>query len=245
MNGFSIFDNLGYTAFGVIEAVLPLLAIFAVLQGFYLKLLRSYIITLSKGILISSVGLLLFLQGVQSGFLPFGKAIGQALGNSSIIWMAIPLGFLLGFFTAWGEPAVRVLCSQVEKASSGTIRKITVLCAICIGVAFIVALGIARVIYTIPLLYIVVPGYAIAIVMLWLTEKDFIGIAFDAGGCATGPIANTFLLSLGIGLSSVNDAQNPLIYGFGLAALIALAPIMSVMALGIFVRVRTHYRREN
>ncbi|MDD4859044.1 MAG: DUF1538 domain-containing protein [Dehalococcoidales bacterium] len=243
MNGITILDNLGATAFGVLEAVLPLLAIFGVLQGFFLKMPRSYLVTLLKGIFISSIGLIIFLQGAQSGFLPFGKAIGQAIGSSSIRWLAIPFGLFLGFFTTWGEPAVRVLCNQVETASSGSIHKMTVLFTICFGTAFFVALGMARVVYSIPLQYILIPGYSLVILMLWFTEKNFIGFAFDAGGISTGPITNTFLLSLGIGLSSVNGNQTPLVHGLGLISLIALAPIISLMGLGIIIRVKTRHRR--
>lgn len=238
MSGIHIFDNLGTTALGIVEAVLPLLAILILFQVLFMKLPASYIVSLVKGTAISAVGLLLFLQGVQAGFLPYGQAIGQTLGSFTHKWLLIPFGFFLGFLTAWGEPAVRILCHQVEEASAGSIRKSVVLIAICIGVAFFAALALARVAYSIPLLYILVPGYSLAIVMLWFTQKDFLAIAFDAGGVATGPIGNTFLLGLGLGLSSVNSIQSPVVYGLGLIALIALAPIISVMVLGIVVRIK-------
>ena len=242
MSGITNFYSLIGTAWGVVEAVIPLLAILAIFQVLFLKLPTSYIINLLKGILISTGGLILFLLGVQVGFLPYGQAIGEALGEFTHKWLAIPFGFLLGFITTWSEPAVRILCNQVEEASVGVIRKRTVLYAICIGVAFFVALGMARVVYSIPILYILIPGYALAILMLWFTKKDFIGIAFDAGGVATGPMANTFLLGLGLGLASAVGSQGMMIYGLGLVALIALAPIISVMMLGIIMRIRIRYR---
>jgi len=148
----------------------------------------------------------------------------------------------MGFITTWSEPAVRILCDQVEEASAGSIRKRAVLIAICIGVAIIVALGMARVVYQIPLFYILIPGYSLAIVMVWFTNKEYAGFAFDAGGVATGPMANTLLLGLGLGLASAAGDQNLMVFGLGLAALIALAPIISVMALGLIVRIRTRYR---
>ena len=242
MSGITNFYSLLGTAWGVVQAVIPLLAILAIFQALFLKLPTSYIINLLKGILISTVGLILFLLGVQIGFLPYGQAIGEALGEFTHKWLAIPFGFLLGFITTWSEPAVRILCNQVEEASVGVIRKRTVLYAICIGVAFFVALGMARIVYGIPILYILLPGYALAILMLWFTKKDFIGIAFDAGSVATGPMANTFLLGLGLGLASAVGSQNMMIYGLGLVALIALAPIISVMMLGIIMRIRIRYR---
>jgi hypothetical protein len=242
VSGITNFYSLLGTAWGVVEAVIPLLAILAIFQALFLKLPTSYIINLLKGILISTGGLILFLLGIQVGFLPYGQAIGEALGEFTHKWVAIPFGFLLGFITTWSEPAVRILCNQVEEASVGVIHKRTVLYAICIGVAFFVALGMARIIYSIPILYILIPGYALAILMLWFTKKDFIGVAFDAGGVATGPIANTFLLGLGLGLASAVGSQGMLIYCLGLVALIALAPIISVMMLGIIMRIRTRYR---
>jgi len=242
LSGVVIFHNLINTARGVVDAILLLVAILAILQFLLLKLPTSYVINLLKGTLISAGGLILFLLGVQIGFLPYGQAIDEALGDFTHEWLAIPFGFLLGFITTWSEPAVRILCNQVEEASAGSIRKRTVLYAICVGVAFFVALGMARIVYSIPILYILIPGYVLAILMLWFTKKDFIGVAFDAGGVATGPMANTFLLGLGLGLASAAGGQNMMIYGLGLVALIALAPIISVMMLGIIMRIRIRYR---
>jgi len=150
----------------------------------------------------------------------------------------IPFGFLLGFLTTWGEPSVRILSDQVEKASSGSIRQSTVLYAICLGVALIVGLGMFRIGYGIPLLYILIPGYALVIVIMWFSDKEFLSIAVDAGGVATGPMANTFLLALALGISSSSGDQDPVIHGLGLVALIALAPIISVMALGFIIHIK-------
>jgi len=242
LSGVNILYTLISTARGVAEAVLPLLAILAIFQVLFLKLPISYIINLLKGTLIATGGLFLFLLGAQIGFLSYGQAIGEALGDFTQKWLTIPFGFLLGFITIWSEPAVRILCDQVEEASAGSIHKRTVLIAICIGVAIVVALGMARVVYQIPLLYILIPGYTLAIVMVWFTQKEFVGFAFDSGGVATGPMANTFLLGLGLGLASAAGGENLIVYGLGLVALIALAPIISVMALGLIIRIKSRYR---
>jgi len=238
-----VFYNLLNIARSVVEAILPIVAILALFQILFLKLPVTYVVNLLKGTLISAGGLFLFLLGVQIGFLPYGQEIGAALGDFTFKWLAIPFGFLLGFITTWSEPAVRILCDQVEEASIGSIRKMTVLYATCLGVAVVVALGMARDIYQIPLLYILIPGYMLAMLMVWFTPKDYVGFAFDAGGVATGPIANTFLLGLGLGLASSSSGENVVVYGLGLVALIALAPLISVMGLGIIIRVKNHYRR--
>jgi hypothetical protein len=180
----------------------------------------------------------LFLQGVHIGFLPFGQAIGKALGTLTYKWLLIPFGFVLGFFTTWGEPSVRILSDQVEKASGGSIRQSTVLYAICLGVAFFVGLGMFRIGYGVPLLYILIPGYAFVVMIIWFSDKEFLSVAVDAGGVATGPMANTFLLALALGLSASMGDKEPIINGLGLIALIALAPIISVVLLGFALRIK-------
>jgi hypothetical protein len=237
LNDVNVLHGLQETALSVVEAVLPLAALFEVFQLLLLKLPRSYVNGILKGTVLASCGLLLFLQGVNIGFLPFGRAIGEALGMLPHKWLLIPFGLLLGFLTTWGEPAVRVLADQVEEASSGSIRQTAVLYAICLGVSFFVGLGMLRIAYGIPLLYILIPGYALVIAIMGFSDKEFLAIAVDAGGVATGPMANTFLLALALGISSSTGDQDPIVHGLGLVALIALAPIISVMVLGFIFRI--------
>lgn len=243
MKGIHVLDGFQATLLSVVAAVLPLVLIFVVFQLLMLRLPRKSVADILKGTLLASVGLLLFLQGVHIGFLPFGKALGEALGVLPNRWLLIPIGFLLGFLTTWGEPSVRILADQVEEASSGSIRQSTVLYAICTGVGLIMSLGMMRIAFHIPLLYILIPGYLLVIVMIWISDKDFVSIAIDAGGVATGPMANTFLLALALGISSSMGNQDPMVHGLGLIALIALAPIISVMTLGFILKIK-EYRKE-
>lgn len=243
MKEINIFEGLPATVWSVVAAVLPLVVLFVVFQVFLLKLPRSFFFNALKGTVLASVGLLLFLQGIHIGFLPFGRAVGEALGSLSHKWLLIPFGLLLGFLTAWGEPSVRILAEQVEEASSGSIRHSAVLYAICLGVALFVGVGMLRIGYDIPLLFILLPGYTLVIIIIWLSDKEFLSIAIDAGGVATGPMANTFLLALALGVSSSMGDQDPIVHGLGLVALIALAPIISVMALGFVLNIKK-YRKE-
>ena len=174
-------------------------------------------------------------MGVGIGFLPFGRAIGEAVGALPQKWLLGPFGLVLGFVTTWGEPAVRILADQIDEASTGSIRRSVVLWTVCLGVAMAVALGMLRIGYGIPLLYLLVPGYGLIVAVLGWSERRFVAIAIDAGGVATGPLANTFLLALAFGASASVGGQNPLVQGLGLVALIALAPVMSVMTLGLAV----------
>lgn len=229
-------DEVGSTAVSVATAVLPLAVLFLVFQVLMLRLPRKDVANIVTGTLMAAAGLFLFLLGVSLAFLPFGRAIGNALGALDQKWLLLPFGFVLGLVTTWSEPAVRILADEVETASSGFIRGRLVLVAISLGVAVWVALGMLRIGYGIPLLYLLLPGYALVIGLMWFADREFVAVAVDAGGVATGPIANTFLLSLALGASAAVGGQDPVAHGLGLVALIALAPILSVMALGVVVR---------
>jgi hypothetical protein len=151
---------------------------------------------------------------------------------------------MMGFLATWGEPAVRILADQVEEASGGSIRKSLVIYAISSGVALSVALGMARIVYGIPLLWIIIPGYLLAIGMLWFSDRSLVAVAFDAGGVATGPMAVTFVLAMTVGIASAIEGRDPIMDGFGLIALIALAPILTIMALGLLLRIKSHRKEE-
>lgn len=225
-------------ASSVLLAVLPLAVLFLAFQLFLLRLPGRSFRNILAGTLLSACGLFLFLIGVGLGFLPVGRAIGEALGKLPDTWLLLPAGLFLGFVTTWGEPAVRILADQVEDASNGSIRRSLVLYTICIGVALWVGFGLLRIGYGIPILYLLVPSYLLVLAMMWLSDRDFVGIAVDAGGVATGPLANTFLLALALGTSASVGGQNPLVNGLGLVALIAVAPVISLMTLGIMIRWR-------
>ncbi len=239
MNDAPFVAELIRTARGVALAVLPLAALFAVFQLLFLRLPRTEIARIITGTLMASVGLFLFLLGASVAFMPFGRMIGETFGSMSQIWLLPIFGAVLGFVTTWGEPAVRILADQVEQASTGAIRQGVVLIAVCIGVAVAVGIGVLRIVYDLPLVWILVPGYALAIGLIWLSDRTFVAIAVDSGGVATGPLANTFLLALAFGVAAAVPDRDPLVHGLGLVALIALAPIISVMLLGLIVRLKS------
>lgn len=224
------------SALSVVLAVLPLTILFLAFQLLFLRLPWKEVSRVLAGTLVASAGLFLFLLGVSIGFLPFGWAIGEALASLPAKWLLLPFGLVLGFVTTWGEPSVRILAHQVEEASTGSIRFRFVLYAVCVGVAAAGGVGLLRIGYGIPLLWLLVPGYLLVLCIIWLSNKSFVSIAIDAGGVATGPVANTFLLTLAFGVSSAMGDQQPLIHGLGLVSLIALAPVISVMVLGVLVR---------
>lgn len=220
----------------VLEALLPLIIFFIIFQLLYLKFPSSKIVKLFLGISVTALGMVIFLYGVYNGFFPVGLEIGYFFGNFEHKWVLIPVGFLLGFLATFAEPAVRVLCYQIEKSSSGYIQAKLMLYTLSVGVATFVSIAMAKLVYGIPFMYIIIPGYLLALILMWFSDKDFIAIAFDSGGVATGPMAVTFLMSMAVGVASSHGNRDPIIDGFGMIALIALAPIIFVMILGVYIR---------
>lgn len=235
MSTASLVGQIAGTAWSVVLAVLPLVVLFLVFQVLFLQLPVREVRRILVGTLVAATGLFLFLLGVSIAFLPFGRIIGESLGSLPQVWMAVSFGMVLGFVTTWGEPAVRILAQQVEEATSGSIHRGMVLLAVCAGVAVAVGAGMLRIAWDIPLLALLAPGYAFVLAILWFSDREFVAVAVDAGGVATGPLANSFLLALALG-ASLGTGGDPLVQGLGLVALIALAPVISVMALGLLVR---------
>lgn len=236
MNPLGIFDGYLHTLLEVFTALAPLLVFFAVFQALIARRTPHNLLRISVGVVLAMVGLSLFLQGVEAGFLPFGDLVGSTLVSSSYRWALIPVGFLLGFVSIIAEPAVRVLNYEVEKVSSGSIKGRVLLVTLSIGVGFAVALAMTRVLYGIPLWIILVPGYLIAFALTRYSSESFVSIAFDSGGVATGPMTVTFILAMAVGAASGLQGRDPVAEGFGLVALVALAPILSVLTLGMIYR---------
>ncbi|MDO9540586.1 MAG: DUF1538 domain-containing protein [Methanocalculus sp.] len=235
---FALFSGIGDVIQDAFIALIPLSIFFILFQILYLKLPTGHVINLFKGILFTLIGMVLFLQGVHIAFIPAGNSIGTFFSTIGKAWMLIPFGFFLGMLATYAEPAVRILCYEIEKSSSGFIKGKLILYTLSLGVGIAVAIGMARIVYGFSFLPIIITGYAIAILLLWLSDRDFVGIAFDSGGVATGPMAVTFLMALAVGAAAGIEGRDPVIDGFGLIALIALAPILSILILGIIFRIK-------
>lgn len=228
-----LLENLDKVILEVAMALLPLMFLFLYFQLFFLQLPREKVINIFKGIILTFLGLTLFLQGVHIGFLPVGKEIGIILGSLPYRWILIPLGFILGFVATYAEPAVRILNYEVEKVSGGYISQTIMLYTLSIGVGISIALSMGRILFSIPLWYFIIPGYLIALLLTRYSTNTFISIAFDSGGVATGPMTVTFILTMAIGVASSVGKGDPMLDGFGVITLVALAPILSVLILGL------------
>ncbi len=217
----------------VLQAILPVLAFFLLFQYLYIRYPWVTLKRILMGVGVTALGMVLFLGGVFIGFMPIAQDMGEHLALNYDTWVILAFGFLMGFLATYAEPAVRVLCGQVEKSSGGYIHANLLLWTLSIGVAVLVTIGMARIVYGVDFRLIIITGYALALLMMWKSESQYVAIAFDAGGVATGPMAVSIIMTMAVGIASGIEGGNPIIDGFGIIALIALAPILFVSALGV------------
>ncbi len=218
-------------------AVAPIVVFFFVYQLFYIKLNRAKLSKILVGVAYTYFGLVLFLTGVNAGFMPAGSYIGEVMATSKFPWLMIPVGMLIGYFIISAEPAVHILIKQVEEITSGAVSGKSISISLSVGVAFSVGIGILRVLTGISLLWFVIPGYIIALSLSFFTPSVFTAIAFDSGGVASGPMAATFLLPFAMGASKAIGG-NVVTDAFGLIALVAMTPLITVQLLGVFYQLK-------
>ena len=216
----------------VAKALLPLVGLLIAFLIFLFKLTKRQIIKICVGLVYAFLGLVLFLTGINSGFIPAGTVIGETLGNSGQQWLLVLLGVVFGAIVVCAEPAVWVLTQQVEEISGGTIKRKVLLVALSSGVCIAVGFAMIRVIFGFHIAYILVPAFVIALTLTFFCPKMFTAIAFDSGGVASGPMTSSFILSYTLGAATVFGG-NPLTDGFGVIALVASAPLITIQILGL------------
>ena len=178
----------------------------------------------------SFIGIVIFLTGVDYGFVDVGRYLGQTISQNYSPILVIALALIFGGIVVIAEPAVWVLTKQVENVTAGRIRKSLVMIFLCIGVSVAVALAMVRIFLNINYLWFVFIGVGSALLMTFFSPPLFTGIAFDSGGVASGPMSTTFLLAFALGVSGSAEM------GFGLVGLIAISPLIAIQILGILFR---------
>jgi len=223
-----------------ILAIGPLFIVFLLSNVFFLKLTKKQTRKIVKGFIYSFIGLILFFIGINFGFMNVAASIGGKLIESNKTFWLIIFAFLLGLLTMVAEPAVNVLTHQIEDVTSGSIRRQIVLIGLSVGSGLAIVLAIIRVLISeLTLWYILLPGYLIALLLMFFTPKLFVGIAFDAGGVATGPITTTFVLAFIYGVAETSGSANVVIDTFGMIALVAMMPIITLQIIGIMYRLQS------
>lgn len=225
-------------------SLLPIVVFFGIFQSISLKLNRKTLIRILIGVVYTYVGLVLFLTGVNVGFLPAGACLGELLGALPYRWIVIPLGMLIGYFIVKAEPAVYVLMEQVEELTNGAIAGKTLQRSLSFSVALSVGLAMFRVLTGISIIWFVVPGYVISLVLSLFTPKIFTAIAFDSGGVASGPMTATFLLPFAMGVCT-SVGGNIVTDAFGVVAMVAMTPLLTLQILGMIYNIQEKAGRKD
>jgi hypothetical protein len=228
----SFAEELPHFAKDVVFAMGTLIFFFIIFQIISRRYKRHQLVRVGVGFVYTFIGLVVFLTGVSVGFIPVGHLLGTELASSSFKWILVPLGMVIGYFIVAAEPAVHVLNKQVEDISSGAISQKVMQRGLSIGMAAALGITMMRILLGIPILYILIPGYAFALVLTFFVPKMFTGIAFDSGGVCSGPMTSTFLLPLAMG--ACEGAGGDLMRdAFGIVAMVALAPLIVIQAIGL------------
>lgn len=218
-------------------SILPIVFFFGVFQLISRDSSKKALIKIGIGLGYTYVGLVLFLTGVNVGFMPAGNYLGQTLAGLPYAWIIVPIGMVIGYFIVMAEPAVYVLTRQVEEITSGAISAGAMGTSLSIGVCASVGLAMIRVLTGISILWLLIPGYAIALILTFFVPKIFTAIAFDSGGVASGPMTATFLLPFAMGACEAMGG-NIITDAFGIVAMVAMTPLITIQIMGLIFRLK-------
>ncbi len=216
-------------------AFIPIVLLFIVFQLITRRYHIHNIFKMSFGFIYTYIGLVLFLTGANVGFMPAGRLIGAEIAGSSFKYLLIPIGMLMGYFVVAAEPAVHSLKRQVNEITNGAISQKAVALALSVGVAVSVGIAMLRVLTGIPVMPFLIVGYAVSLIISYFVPSIYTGIAFDSGGVASGPMTSTFMLPFAMGACE-RIGGNVMTDAFGIVALIAMAPLITIQILGLYER---------
>ncbi len=217
-------------------AIGPILVIFLLFYWQGKGLTKSQLSRIGKGSIYIYLGLVIFMTGVNGGFLDISRMIGELISQYPPYY-AVGVAFILGLFTVLAEPAVIVLSHQIEDVTGGSVSRVALLVFLSVGVGLSLALSIIRIQTPwLQLWHFLLPGYIFSIVIMRIVPDLFVGIAFDSGGVASGPMAATFILAFSQGVANGIPGADVLIDGFGIIAMVAMAPVIALQLLGLLYR---------
>ena len=235
---------LGETCWDVAKSLLLMILFFGVLQVTMLHLPLQKLIQILFGLVFAFVGLVTFLVAVTVGFMPVGYRIGSSMAAFSGKWL-LAFAFIIGMVVVLAEPAVHVLNTQVEEVTNGTVTRGQMLAALSVGVGLSIGLSVLRLLLGFSLLYYLIPGYLLSLGLSFFVPKLYTAIAFDSGGVASGPLTSSFILPMTIGACvALRGADAVMDFAFGVVALVAMTPLITIQALG-FRSILSRVMREN
>lgn len=224
-------------------SIFPIIFFFGLFQLVARDINKRTLIKISIGLIYTYMGLVLFLTGVNVGFMPAGNFLGQTIASLSYAWIIIPIGMIIGYFIVMAEPAVFVLTKQVEELTDGAISAKAMGLSLSIGVSVSVGLAMIRVLTGISILWFLVPGYFIALALTFRVPKLFTAIAFDSGGVASGPMTATFLLPFAMGACTTLGG-NIITDAFGIVAMVAMTPLITIQIMGMVFKWKESKRHK-
>lgn len=221
-------------------SLLPIIFFFFLFQLVARDLNKKALIKIVIGLVYTYIGLVLFLTGVNVGFMPAGNYLGHVIAGLPYAWIIVPIGMVIGYFIVKAEPAVFVLTKQVEEITSGAIPAKAMGTSLSVGVSVSIGLAMIRVLTGINIMWFIIPGYAIALILTFFVPKIFTAIAFDSGGVASGPMTATFLLPFAMGACDAVGG-NIVTDAFGVVAMVAMTPLITIQVLGLIFRLKTKH----
>ena len=240
----SFFEAMGVTAKNVALALGLIVFFFMICQFAFLRLPKRQLLRIGMGVLFTYLGLVLFLTAVEVGFMPIGYKLGDALAGMNK-WLLIPLGLVMGVLVVLAEPAIHVLNAQVEDVTGGYISKKSMLIGLCVGVGAAIMLSMVRIVFDFSLIYYIIPGYFISLALSLFVPAVYTAIAFDSGGVASGPMTSGFILPFAIGACmGVHGPDSVLRDAFGVVALVAMAPLITIQLLGFRAVVHNYVQEK-
>ena len=226
------------------SSLLPIVLFFAIMQLIVRDINRKTVIKITIGVIYTYIGLVLFLTGVNVGFMPAGNYLGQTIAGLPYFWIIIPIGMIIGYFIVKAEPAVFVLTKQVEELTDGAISAKAIGTSLSIGVSVSVGLAMTRVLTGISILWFLIPGYFVALILTFFVSKIFTAIAFDSGGVASGPMTATFLLPFAMGACQALGG-NIIADAFGIVAMVAMTPLITIQIMGVIFKIKESKLHKN
>ena len=224
--------TLWHTSKEVALALGLIVVFFLVCQAAFLKLPGKRLKKIAVGVVFTYIGLVMFLTGVNVGFMPVGYKLGLQLSQVNS-WILIPFGLMIGVMVVLAEPAIHVLNKQVEDVTGGSVTRSSMITGLCIGVGISIALSMVRIVFDFSIVYYIIPGYFISLALSLFVPPVYTAIAFDSGGVASGPMTSGFILPLAIGACvGVQGESAVLRDAFGVVALVAMTPLITIQLLG-------------
>ena len=228
----SFLHTAAHTAKEVAVALGLIVAFFIICQIAFLRLPKRRLLKIALGVVFTYIGLVLFLTGVNVGFMPIGYKLGFQIAQASKGFLVL-LGLIMGVLVVLAEPAIHVLNQQVEEVTSGYITKRSMILGLCIGVGASIALSVIRIIFDFSIVYYIIPGYFLSLALSLFVPPMYTAVAFDSGGVASGPMTSGFILPFAIGVCVRIQGETAVLRdAFGVVALVAMTPLITIQLLG-------------